>query len=210
MTLEVAGGACRHVVQPGGRVKRALLEAEDSRKRPALAYRKQRDVVGRAVIVLDVLATRRLADHGEHLQGNVAVLQPRYIDLTACATRQQIAPPQQRVRVQIGDDERLMQRLGLVRSRIGRRVDDAVHRLFDAGRQHEEEKAEPDGEQHHQCRENELQEAPHHTPNRQSLSASLEALERFVFAQFRTQNRRAPLLKLLRQRSFPGKTGKSR
>ena len=134
--------------QPVGLVERALHEAEPGPERPALRQRQEQDVVGIAVIVLDVEVARALGDHGKHLQRDIALDQPRQVDMAAIRPLAEVAPPQQRVGMQVGDGRAAHARPCLGRGGIGRAASaDAVQRPVDPFGNDEKEDAEPGHQQ---------------------------------------------------------------
>ena len=71
-----------------------------------------------------------LVDRGEDLEGDVPLDQPRDVDVAAVAAHQQVAAPQQRVGVEVHDEQPLVEGArplgGVVGRREGRRVQPAL------------------------------------------------------------------------------------
>ena len=95
-------------------------------------------LVGIARIAIVILVARRLGHRGKDLQRIMAGLQPRQIDLSAIRSLEQVALPQQAVRVHVGDIERLLQRLGMRADLVIARRDLVDRILDDARHEHEE------------------------------------------------------------------------
>ncbi len=156
-----SAGADGHVVKAGGLIERTLLQAHQGPGRPALTKTEQGYVVGAAVVPLDVQSARRLCHHGEDLEGDVAFDQPRNIDMAPRSALDKVAPPQQRVGVQIRHLDRPVQGGDFLRYGVGRRLENSVQRRFDPGGEHKEENSKPgDGEQHHH-RKHDFDDPPH-------------------------------------------------
>ena len=150
MMHELAVGGGRHGAQPVGLVERPLFQAEPCAERPALRQRQQEDVVGIGVVAFDVETMRALGHHRKHLQRDIAVDQPGDVDLAARRRSGEVAAPQQRVGMQVGNDKSFVKFLGLLRRRVGRRLEHAVDGVVDNAGQHEKEERERSGEQ--RCR----------------------------------------------------------
>ena len=81
---------------------------------------QQEDVVGVAVLRSMFRWRGDLVDDGEDLEGDVAVDEAGHVHVTTVATFQEVAAPQERVGVEIGDGQRLVQRPGTLRCRVRR------------------------------------------------------------------------------------------
>ena len=115
---ELVGRALGGAAQGGGLDQRALLEAEPARQRAQLADEERGDVVRRlGRVATIVLAARALGDGGEDLHRDIALGQPGDVGMAAPGTPQQVAVPEQRIRMPVADHQPLVQRLGLGRDR---------------------------------------------------------------------------------------------
>ena len=98
-----ASGPGREPVRPRREVQRPRQEPSPGRGRPAQRDGEQDHVVARIVVALDVEVARRLGRGGQDLQRDIALDQPRHVDVAACAALEEVAPPQQRVGVEVRD-----------------------------------------------------------------------------------------------------------
>jgi hypothetical protein len=87
--------------------------------RPAAGERDPADHVGVGRVALDVQPARHFRHDGEDFERNVALAQPRQIDVAARAAREQVAPPQQRVGVKVCDEQPPVQFARAVLGRLG-------------------------------------------------------------------------------------------
>ena len=87
---------------------------------------EQRDVVGPVVVALEVQVAGRLRRGGEHLERHVALDQPRDVDVATLAARQQVAAPEQRIRVEVDDRRAGVDLARLLGGLVGRRGRDPV------------------------------------------------------------------------------------
>ena len=73
--------------------------------RPPLGNREITNHIGGCVVVVDIEALWNTADDGEGLEGDVGVMKLGKIDMPDRAPNQQIAPPEQAVGMEIGDEK---------------------------------------------------------------------------------------------------------
>lgn len=121
----VAGGS--GLLQLVGLVQGAGQQAAPGFPRPALGHGQQGDVVAVGAVALVVDAARGLGDGGKHLQADAALEQARQVGVAVVVALEQVALPEQGIVVQVGDEQALVQLLGLVAGRVGRRRRHAVH-----------------------------------------------------------------------------------
>ncbi|MCY1421851.1 hypothetical protein D9M71_375160 [compost metagenome] len=119
-------------------IEGAFQQARPGRAGPALGHDQQGDVVAVGTVAFIVEAAWSLGDGGEHLQADMPLQQARQVAMTEVVAFQQVAVPEQRVVVQVGDEEGLVQGLGIVRGLVGRRRGDGVHLAVEEPRQIEE------------------------------------------------------------------------
>ena len=116
---ERAIGASGQAVGTRREVERARQQPAPGRGRPAEGDGEQDDVVGPVVVALDVEVAGRLRGRGEDLERDVPLAQARDVHLATVAALQQVAAPQQRIGVEIGDPQRLVQRPRAIRRPYG-------------------------------------------------------------------------------------------
>ena len=104
----------------GRQVQRARQESPPGGRRPAERQGEQHDVVAPVVVALDVQVARRLGRGGEHLERDVALDQPRDVDMAALRPPEQVAAPQQRVGVEVGHPQLGVERPRPVRGDVRR------------------------------------------------------------------------------------------
>ena len=126
-----------------------------------LRHREQRDVVAAVVVALEVEVARSLGDDGEGLEGHVALQEPRHVDVAARRAVEQVAGPQQRVGMEVGDEEPLVQAPRGVRNGRARPRDDRVDPSVRRIRGQEEEGADHDEEGDGRGDEDRFQERGH-------------------------------------------------
>ena len=123
---EPTGRASGHRIGASGEVERPRQQAPPGRRWPAEGDGQQDDVIGVVRVALDVQMARRLGRGREHLEGHVPLDEPRDVHVAAIAADQQVAPPQQRVGVEVDDGQSLVERPRRLRCGIrrheGRRV----------------------------------------------------------------------------------------
>src|SRR5262249_26833685 len=124
-------------------------EAAPGGGRPGFDKGEERDVVRAVVVPLDVDAGGELRDHGERREGHPALDEPRHVDVAARAAGEQVAAPEQRVRVEVGDHEPRVQRPRRVGGAVGAGVErDVVAPLDERWRKGEgEDEDEAGGEE---------------------------------------------------------------
>ena len=144
MIVKPAIGPRGHRLGPAGEVERARQEPSPGRRRPALRQGQEDDVVAPVVVALDVEVARRLGRDRQDLERDVAVDQPRDVDLATIRARQQVAAPQQRVGVQVGDPQSAVELAGAVRDVRRRRVRGRAQAGLGAGHQPPADDARPD------------------------------------------------------------------
>jgi hypothetical protein len=112
-----------------------LVEARPRAQRPPLQCDERGDHVECVSgVPLEVQAERRLRHGREHLQADAPLAPAWQVRVATVARREQVAPPEQRVVVQIDDEQRFVER---ARPRTGlRRVDGraAIRQAFDRRR----------------------------------------------------------------------------
>jgi hypothetical protein len=96
---EPAVGARREPIGPRGHVKRAGQEPPPRRRWPAERDREQDHVVAPIVVSVEVEVPGRLRRSRQDLQRDVALDEPRHVDVPAGAALHQVAAPEQRIRV---------------------------------------------------------------------------------------------------------------
>jgi 1,6-anhydro-N-acetylmuramate kinase len=92
-----------------------------------LGHGEQLHFIRGVVVALVAHVLRRLGDDAEDLQAHVPLEQPRHIHLSSARPLVQIAIPQQRVGVEIREEEPRVQRRAPLRRRVGRLPEDRVH-----------------------------------------------------------------------------------
>ncbi|MNQ64446.1 hypothetical protein D3C85_788700 [compost metagenome] len=135
---QLALAAIDGLLEPLALIEGALQQAGPGRAGPALGHDQQGDVVAVGTVAFIVEAAWSLGDGGEHLQADMPLQQARQVAMTEVVAFQQVAVPEQRVVVQVGDEEGLVQGLGIVRGLVGRRRGDGVHLAVEEPRQIEE------------------------------------------------------------------------
>ena len=90
--------------------ERAFEQRGPGGDRLQLADGERGDVVGIAAVAFVILALGGLGHAGEHLQRDIALLQPGKIDMAVIDAVGEVALPQQGVAVQIDDGQPLVQR----------------------------------------------------------------------------------------------------
>ena len=113
----------------------ALIEAAPRPDRPARRDREGRDAIGVVGVAVVVLPARALGRRAEDLQRDVAAFEPRQVHLADLRFLREVPPPQHRVRVQVGDEQRLVQRPRLVADRVRLVRLDGVEARLELGRQ---------------------------------------------------------------------------
>src|SRR5208337_1436337 len=88
------------------------------------------NVIVLVFIALNVQTMRALGGHGEHLQCNVAIREAGNVNVPVGAALQQIAAPQKRVGVKIGDGELFVQSQCPPGCHVGRLVHNFILVLF--------------------------------------------------------------------------------
>ena len=117
MIVEAARRTARPCRRPA-----AMCSARSGRLRQVAGGQPRRgqeqDVVAAVVVALDVQVARRLGRRGQDLEGDVAVDEARDVDVAALAALEQVAAPQERVGVEVGHGQRLVEFAGSLRCRV--------------------------------------------------------------------------------------------
>ncbi len=124
---ERAVGAGRQIVGAGSQVERPWQQPPPGRGRPAERESQEHDVVAAVVVALDVEVARRFRGGGEDLQGDVALAQPRDVDVAARRALEQVPAPQQRIGMEVRDPQRLVEGARPVRGAVRRRARPSTH-----------------------------------------------------------------------------------
>ena len=135
-----------HVVGTVGEVDGAFGEAAPRAGRPAGGQGEQQHVVAAVVVALEVEVARRLRGGGQDLERDVALDQPGDVDVAALAALQEVAAPEERIGVEVGHEERLVELPGAFRSGIGSGPVDpaeAALRSRDEGGAHRSSQGQP-------------------------------------------------------------------
>jgi hypothetical protein len=111
-----------------------------------LGEREQENVVGAVVVALDVELPRDLDRGGQDLEGNVALDEPRHVDMAPVGPPEEISSPEQRIGVKVDHAERGMEGPGPIRGRIGRRPMPAIEPAFGARHEGATERPAPGGQ----------------------------------------------------------------
>src|SRR5208282_5518835 len=129
----------------GGLVECAGRQTRPGGRRPQLREHQERQVIAAVVIHFDVQAAGRLGDRGEYLESDVACDQARDVHVAATAMREEISAPEQRIGMQVRNEEFAMERLRGGGGGVGRRMERAVHvALYHGGNNSEEQKESGD------------------------------------------------------------------
>src|SRR5438477_10789709 len=86
-----------------GEMERPSKQASVRRARPGLGNRKQDNVVGPVVVSLEVHLPRNLGRHREGLEDDSAIDKARYVDVRTPRPHEEIAAPQERIGMKVGD-----------------------------------------------------------------------------------------------------------
>jgi hypothetical protein len=97
------------------------------------------NIVALVIIALDVQTVRTLRGHRKYLQSNIAVGEARNVHVPVGSALQQIAPPEKRVGMKIGDGELFVQIKRPRRRRIRRLFEQLILVLVQQPRNFEEE-----------------------------------------------------------------------
>ena len=141
---ELAAGSSRRVLQLPRLIQRSLRQAAPGSGRPTLGDREDCYVVGGIIVALDVHLpdVGRLGHDRERLKRDVAFSQPGNVDVPTSPAIEQVSAPQQRIRMQI-DDQQLLVKLDRSLGReIGRGIERNVQSLFKLGRHNKKERSE--------------------------------------------------------------------
>ncbi|HZI57163.1 MAG TPA: hypothetical protein VFF39_10330, partial [Verrucomicrobiae bacterium] len=124
---------CREFVEPGSLIQSALLGAVPCSRRPALNQGKKADLIRGIRVFVDIYATGAGSDQRECLNGDVALLQARQIDMATAGLLEQVAVPEQTVGMEIGHNELSVQLVCRRGSLVRRRFEDFIHPAFNDG-----------------------------------------------------------------------------
>ena len=118
--------------------QRAFEQRGPGPARLQLGDRQQGDVIAVAAVRIVVLALGRLGGGREHLQRDIAFLQPGQVFVAAIRQPGHIAAPQQGVGMQVDHQQALVQCLGLGADRDQVLAVDPVHVVFEVARRNPE------------------------------------------------------------------------
>src|SRR5208337_36207 len=123
---ETASRSARELMQAACLIQRPLGEAVPGCGRPAVYNCQPENVIVLVFVALNVQTVRALGGQGKHLQGDVAVGEAGNVNVPVSTAVQQVAAPQQRVGVKVGDGELFVQIERALGCRVGRLVHNFV------------------------------------------------------------------------------------
>jgi hypothetical protein len=141
---EAAAGAGRELVGAGREVECPRQQAAPGARRPSGGDPEQGDVIAPVVVPFDVRVPGHLRRGGQDLQADVPLDQPGDVNLTPVAAPPQVAPPEQRIGVQVDHLQPAMELERTWRRRVRRLIRGRAEASFCPGDHRPSDEARPE------------------------------------------------------------------